>query len=143
MNGETLLPFCSVSVSYVPIQKEPDPSKIRILPEPAFVIPPDKNSDPHALARDLTRRLGESGVCILVPGTRFDRNGARHGRGGGWYDRFLSAVPKTWVRIGVALPEAVSEEELKREAWDELVDWLCIIFDNKVDVIKTNGSRER
>lgn len=141
MNEKPVLPPCSAVVSYSPIQNEPDPSQVDTLPLPAFTIPNDTHTDPYALADDLTHRFIGEAVCILIPGTRFDRKGTRYGRGGGWYDRFLSSVPKEWVRIGVAVSECVSEKELKRESWDEPVDWLVIISDNGTESIQASGTR--
>jgi 5-formyltetrahydrofolate cyclo-ligase len=56
--------------------------------EPAFS--PDRTVDVRAL--DL----------IVVPGLAFDRKNNRLGRGAGYYDRFLSRLPDTTPKIGLA-----------------------------------------
>ena len=38
---------------------------------------------------------------VLVPGVAFTMDGARLGRGGGYYDRWLSALPAETPRLGV------------------------------------------
>lgn len=53
----------------------------------------------------------------LVPGTRFSRDGGRHGHGKGYYDRFLSRHPET-VKCGVAFSAQVSEKYLERKPHD-------------------------
>jgi 5-formyltetrahydrofolate cyclo-ligase len=39
--------------------------------------------------------------CVFVPGLAFDGTGLRLGRGGGFYDRFLSQAPASLARIGL------------------------------------------
>jgi 5-formyltetrahydrofolate cyclo-ligase len=46
---------------------------------------------------------------IVVPGIGFDERGCRLGRGGGFYDRFLTADGSSWVTCGLAFEEQVSE----------------------------------
>ena len=47
--------------------------------------------------------------CILVPGVAFTPDGARMGRGKGYYDRFLPQVPKA-SKIGVCYPFQLVDE---------------------------------
>ncbi len=46
---------------------------------------------------------------VLVPGLGFDRHGARLGRGGGFYDRFLARAGLTALRVGVAFDAQIVE----------------------------------
>ena len=39
---------------------------------------------------------------VLVPGVAFDRRGRRLGRGGGYFDRFLSEIPPEIPSVGLA-----------------------------------------
>jgi 5-formyltetrahydrofolate cyclo-ligase len=46
---------------------------------------------------------------VIVPGLAFTTAGDRLGQGGGWYDRFLSAVRPDCVSIGVCFSEQLLE----------------------------------
>jgi 5-formyltetrahydrofolate cyclo-ligase len=58
---------------------------------------------------------------ILVPGVAFTREGHRLGRGGGFYDRLLAALPARTRRIGVCY-EAQLLDALPTEPHDQRVD---------------------
>ncbi len=40
--------------------------------------------------------------CVILPGVAFDRSGRRLGRGGGFFDKLLSAIPAKVPRIALA-----------------------------------------
>ena len=44
---------------------------------------------------------------VIVPGLAFTAAGDRLGQGGGWYDRFLSAVPAGCTTVGVCFAEQI------------------------------------
>lgn len=101
----------------------------------------DKNISPHDFALSLLGAHADEKVCVLVPGREFDTFGTRHGRGGGWYDRFLKELPQDWMRIGVLSPAQLSEDKLNREPWDEPVDYLLIIEKDGWNIITTNSRK--
>lgn len=59
---------------------------------------------------------------ILVPGLAFDPSGTRLGRGGGYYDRFLTGVEG--LRVGVCFQEVVFDR-IPCEPHDVMVDFLA------------------
>jgi 5-formyltetrahydrofolate cyclo-ligase len=63
---------------------------------------------------------------VVVPGLVFDSAGGRLGRGGGFYDRFLTHPALRATKIGVALDEQVLEapELVPRDSWDVALDVL-------------------
>ena len=91
-----------------------------------IVMVPKAPPEPRALAAELSSQLPKERVCIFVPGTRFDASGMRIGRGGGWYDRFLAACPRDWVRIGITDISNFSETSLPRASHDEPVDFVVV-----------------
>lgn len=88
--------------------------------------PKDKDTDPFFFAHNLIKRFQGQKLGVLVPGQAFDVFGTRHGRGHGWYDRFLSVLPDAWVRIGVCKEENYTSTPLVRNTWDEPVHMLYI-----------------
>jgi 5-formyltetrahydrofolate cyclo-ligase len=113
-------------ILYSPLKNEPDVASLVPLPKRQFVVPQDTHSDPFALAREYTETLADTRVVIFIPGTAFDASGTRHGRGAGWYDRFLSSVPREWLRIGMSTKKNFSETPLIRAPHDEPMDWIII-----------------
>lgn len=118
-----------VLIGYSPIGDEPDVGDFLTahkVPKHGISVLPTPDIDPHETARTLISAHEGKKVCLFVPGRRFDGSGVRHGRGGGWYDRFLSKVPHEWVRVGVLHTSHMSDTPLVRQAWDEPVDFLII-----------------
>lgn len=87
-----------------------------------YRIMPDTYSDPFTEACSLRKKYSTRSVCVIVPGQLFDIYGNRHGRGGGWYDRFLHAAPSHWLRIGVTDFQRFSFHRIPRAAHDQPVD---------------------
>ncbi|MEK7669004.1 MAG: 5-formyltetrahydrofolate cyclo-ligase [Patescibacteria group bacterium] len=87
-----------------------------------IMLPSNKNSNPLLWATKCISKYKNSNPCVLVPGTRFDIYGTRHGRGKGWYDRFLSKIPKKWFRVGITHASKFSLFPISFQEWDEQVD---------------------
>lgn len=65
---------------------------------------------------------------IIVPGTAFDKTGARLGFGKGYYDKFLARYPNT-LKLGIAFDEQIVDV-VPTEAHDQKVD--IIITDKQI-----------
>ncbi len=91
-----------------------------------FKIPTSPHYDPFVCAESCKNEMKCVDPCILIPGSKFDTQGTRYGRGGGWYDRFLSQVPHGWIRIGVCAQENFLLDAINRESWDEPMDWVLV-----------------
>ncbi len=124
-----ILLSCKESIRYQPSETEVDYSVFSLfslLSTDDIFLPYDKDSEPFAWATKCKIKFKNTNPYILIPGSRFDLKGTRHGRGGGWYDCFLSRVPKEWLRIGIASRAQISQEFLVRKEWDEPLDWLIV-----------------
>lgn len=74
----------------------------------------------HGLAEARVVSPAEIGA-ILVPGLAFTKRGHRLGRGGGYYDRYLAALPATSFKVGVCFAMQLVES-MPMEAHDRQMD---------------------
>lgn len=125
----SLLSSYTVFITYVPLRGEVDFSSPVPLPKGtvAYTIPPRASLDPNEEAIRVTGMVGTTPTALFIPGRRFDASGTRHGQGGGWYDRFLAEVPREWLRIGFCYEDQLSPTPLKRESWDQAMDYVVVV----------------
>jgi 5-formyltetrahydrofolate cyclo-ligase len=67
--------------------------------------------------------LPEALDLVIVPGIAFTRRGVRLGYGGGYYDRFLAALPARVPTLALA-PDSQIADVLPTEPHDRRFDWL-------------------
>ncbi|MEK9160741.1 MAG: 5-formyltetrahydrofolate cyclo-ligase [Patescibacteria group bacterium] len=115
-------------VTYVPLKTEVPFLDYLSLPKeaPTHTVTPRASLNPEEEAKAVRVAFKDSPVAVFVPGRAFDALGTRHGRGGGWYDRFLGYLPKNWLRVGFCYPSQFSEAPLLRQPWDQPVDYVCV-----------------
>jgi 5-formyltetrahydrofolate cyclo-ligase len=137
-----VLESCGAIITYVPLRTEvPFQDHFAILEgTQLYEIAPRAALDPFVEAEKAMAIAGVRKTCVLMPGRRFDATGTRFGQGGGWYDRFLSKVPKEWVRIGFCFARQFSPTPLKREEWDQVMDYVCVVEESgELTVYETKG----
>ncbi len=135
----TILAPYGAFITYVPLKAEVPFRDYVTLPEGAttYEIAPRASLDPIAEAKRAQDAMGDIPTVIFVPGRSFDALGTRHGRGGGWYDRFLAEVPKQWFRVGFCYETQFSEMPLVRESWDQPMDTVAVVSPSGVRVYKS------
>jgi len=124
-----LLARCNGAIGYAPLGDEAeyaDSSLFKSVASKQIFLPKNGADGPYRWAQLCNERYGNKKICIFVPGVRFDARGTRKGRGGGWYDRFLSKIHPEWIRIGIIGAGGFSRTALARQEWDEPVDWVAV-----------------
>lgn len=116
-----LLATVSCVIGYEPLRSE-----VALSVTPTYVIPQRPSLDPIAEAVHV-QTIADNTVALLIPGRRFDATGTRHGQGGGWYDRFLAEIPRSWIRIGVCYDDQFSPTPLLRQEWDQPMDYVYVV----------------
>ncbi len=116
-------------ITYRPLRTEVVMQDVATLPAGAeiYEIPARASLDPIEEANKVTAWVSSRECVLLIPGRMFDASGTRHGQGGGWYDRFLALVPREWLRIGFCYSDQFSPTPLKRERWDQAMDYVCVV----------------
>ncbi|HVX90225.1 MAG TPA: 5-formyltetrahydrofolate cyclo-ligase [Candidatus Paceibacterota bacterium] len=138
---EKALAACDALITYVPLRTEVRFEDYFPLPEgkTIYQIAPRAALDPFAEAKNAIAAVGDKKTAVLMPGRAFDAAGTRFGQGGGWYDRFLSAVPTEWLRIGFCFDRQFSPTPLQREEWDQVMDYVCVAHGQELEVFETKG----
>jgi 5-formyltetrahydrofolate cyclo-ligase len=75
----------------------------------------------------------------VIPALALDRSGFRLGRGGGYYDRFLSKIEGHFFTVGICY-NCQLVEELPRETWDIPVN--CIVTENGIIHLNETNSEQ-
>lgn len=141
---DKLLANGRVYIAYAPQGAEAPFRDFLRVPASAVVyeIAPRASLDPAEEAEKSRVAVANRSAAVLIPGRAFDATGTRHGKGGGWYDRYLAQVPARWLRIGFCFERQFSAETLPREAWDEVMDWLVVV-DEKTSAVRIIETRAR
>ncbi|HEX5607223.1 MAG TPA: 5-formyltetrahydrofolate cyclo-ligase [Candidatus Binatia bacterium] len=79
-------------------------------------------------------------TLIFVPGLGFDIGGHRLGRGGGAYDRMLTALKRQAISVGLAF-ELQILERLPTDEWDQKIHY--VITEKRIIDCGASASRNR
>ncbi|MDB5265336.1 MAG: 5-formyltetrahydrofolate cyclo-ligase [Parcubacteria group bacterium] len=114
-------------ITYTALDGEANYADFITVPEDHYAIAPRADIDPWQEAEKAKHAAKGSFACVLMPCSKVDAAGTRNGRGGGWYDQFLSVVPQEWMRVCFCFADQFTSETLKREAWDQPVDRIGVV----------------
>lgn len=138
----TLVARFPACITYVPVTGEVDFTEFLSLEgKTLYEIAPRRELDPLLEAERASEEARGKDAVVLVPGRQFDATGTRHGKGAGWYDRFLAVIPSSWVRIGFCTEYQFSIEPLVRQSWDEPMDYVFVVSEGSSPVFYTTHAR--
>lgn len=121
-------------LSFIPMKDEPDVTPVNNLAlkkEIPIAVPA---KDPGTFIFLNTEEKGKTiaiqnikvKTIMLVPGVAFTQDGKRLGRGGGWYDRALTNLPKCIDTVGICAKERLLSD-LPTEEHDRKVSKVLIV----------------
>jgi hypothetical protein len=124
-----LLRSCPRVISYKGILNEVSPEGVfsQVGPLVVHTIQPIASLVPEDEVATALRAVAGHPALVFIPGRLFDDSGTRHGKGFGWYDRFLSMAPSEWIRVGMCYDDHFSNTPLVRQPWDEPMDFVCVV----------------
>lgn len=114
-------------ITYTPLEGEANYADFIKIPEDHYAIAPRADIDPWEEAKKACHAAKASFVCVLMPCSKVDHAGTRTGRGGGWYDQFLSVVPQEWMRVCFCFTDQFTSDVIERKAWDQPVDRVGVV----------------
>lgn len=128
------LDSCEMLLSFIPMRDEPDVSEInRLAMEKSipvgvpseipgtYVLLNSTEDAPVFHVSTITVK-----TLMLVPGVAFTPDGRRLGRGGGWYDRAIEALPECVETVGICAKERLLED-LPSEPHDMKVSGVLVV----------------
>ncbi len=121
-------------LSFIPMKDEPDVTPINnlALDKNLPIAVPAKEPGTYIFLN--TAEKGKTIIVqsikvktlMLVPGVAFTQDGKRLGRGGGWYDRALTNLPKCIETVGICAKERLLSD-LPTEEHDRKVSKVLIV----------------
>lgn len=112
LGKKVLVPLVDLENKEIKLKEIRDPEK-DLVPGVLGILEPAPDRTPDADPGEVR--------CCLVPALAFDKLGNRLGRGGGYYDRFLSGLSSDCEKIGLAFSFQVLPQ-LPLESHDQKVD---------------------